>query len=125
VYSKQIHLQAREKVLPMPRRKNKWLEKEKEPVAAMSAVVSMPAPASASRSVPVCIIPRLLTVLDASKYLSTTTWQIDELVRNNIVPSFILGQRRVIDRLELDRFVDRRAAAFVYAGILHLERPET
>jgi hypothetical protein len=81
----------------------------------------MPAPASASRSVPVCIIPRLLTVLDASKYLSTTTWQIDELVRNNIVPSFILGQRRVIDRLELDRFVDRRAAAFVYAGILHLK----
>ena len=94
----------------MPRRKNKWLEKDKERIAAISAVVSMPAPASAARSVPVCIIPRLLTILDASKYLSTTTWQIEELVRNNIVPSFILGQRRVIDRLELDRFVDRRAA---------------
>jgi hypothetical protein len=94
----------------MPRRKNKWLEKDKERIAAISAVVSMPAPASAVRSVPVCIIPRLLTILDASKYLSTTTWQIEELVRNNTVPSFILGQRRVIDRLELDRFVDRRAA---------------
>src|SRR6266850_4351038 len=26
---------------------------------------------------------------------SATTWQIEELVRNDIVPSFILGQRRV------------------------------
>jgi hypothetical protein len=77
---------------------------------AVPAVVSMSAPASAAGSVPVCIIPRLLTILDASKYLSATTWQIEELVRNNIVPSFILGQRRVIDRLELDPFVDRRAA---------------
>ena len=83
---------------------------KKGPSIAVPAVVSMPAPASSARSVPVCIIPRLLTILDASKYLSTTTWQIEELVRNNIVPSFILGQRRVIDRLELDRFVDDRAA---------------
>ena len=71
-------------------------------------VVSMPAPASTERSVPVCIIPRTMTILDASKYLSTTTWQIEELLRKNIVPSFILGQRRVIDRLDLDRFVDQR-----------------
>jgi hypothetical protein len=73
-------------------------------------VVSMPAPASTERSVPVCIIPRTMTILDASKYLSTTTWQIEELLRKNIVPSFILGQRRVIDRLDLDRFVDQRKA---------------
>ena len=73
-------------------------------------VVSMPAPASTERSVPVCIIPRTMTILDASKYLSTTTWQIEELLRKNVVPSFILGQRRVIDRLDLDRFVDQKKA---------------
>jgi len=49
-----------------------------------------------------------MTILDASKYLSTTTWQIEELLRKNVVPSFILGQRRVIDRLDLDRFVDQK-----------------
>ena len=73
-------------------------------------VVSTIAPVSTERSVPVCIIPRTMTILDASKYLSTTTWQIEELLRKNVVPSFILGQRRVIDRLDLDRFVDQRKA---------------
>jgi len=83
---------------------------QKTRTVAPVAVVSMPAPASTERSVPVCIIPRLLTILDASKYLSTTTWQIEELLRNNVIPSFILGQRRVIDRLDLDRFVDQKKA---------------
>jgi hypothetical protein len=61
---------------------------------------------SASR--PVFVVPRLLRVQDAAKYLSTTTWQIETLLRDKIVPSFVLGKRRVVDRLELDRYVERR-----------------
>ena len=32
------------------------------------------------------------------------------LLRDNVIPSFILGKRRVVDRLELDRYVERRNA---------------
>lgn len=32
------------------------------------------------------------------------------LLREKIIPSFVLGKRRVVDRLELDRYVERRNA---------------
>jgi len=63
-----------------------------------------------SSSVPVFVIPRLLRVQDAAKYLSATTWQIETLLREKKIPSFVLGKRRVVDRLELDRYVERRIA---------------
>jgi hypothetical protein len=31
-------------------------------------------------------------------------------LREKIIPSFVLGKRRVVDRLELDRYVERRNA---------------
>ena len=32
----------------------------------------------------------------------------ETLLREEIIPSFVLGKRRVVDRLELDRYVERR-----------------
>ena len=55
-----------------------------------------------SMSLPVFVFPRLLRIQDAAKYLSATIWQIETLLRENVIPSFVLGKRRVVDRLELD-----------------------
>ena len=63
---------------------------------------------SASR--PVFVVPRLLRIQDAAKYLSATTWQIETLLREKKILSFVLGKRRVVDRLELDRYVECRNA---------------
>lgn len=63
-----------------------------------------------SIALPVVVVPRLLRIQDAAKYLSATTWQIEMLLKDNVIPSFILGKRRVVDRLELDRYVERRNA---------------
>jgi excisionase family DNA binding protein len=59
-------------------------------------------------SLPAILVPRLLRIQDAAKYLSATTWQVETLLRENIIPSFVLGERRVVNRLELDRYVDLR-----------------
>jgi excisionase family DNA binding protein len=61
-------------------------------------------------ALPTFVVPRLLRIQDAAKYLSATTWQIETLLREKTVPSFVLGKRRVVDRLELDRYVARRNA---------------
>ena len=59
---------------------------------------------------PAIVVPRLMRIQDAAKYLSATTWQVETLLRGKIIPSFVLGKRRVVDRLELDRYVERRNA---------------
>ena len=59
-------------------------------------------------SLPAIVVPRLMRIQDAAKYLSATTWQVETLLREKIIPSFVLGKRRVVDRLELDRYVERR-----------------
>jgi excisionase family DNA binding protein len=61
-------------------------------------------------SLPAIVVPRLMRIPDAAKYLSATTWQVETLLREKIIPSFVLGKRRVVDRLELDRYVERRNA---------------
>jgi len=63
-----------------------------------------------SASLPTLIVPRLLRIQDAAKYLSATTWQIETLLREKTIQSFVLGKRRVVDRLELDRYAERRNA---------------
>jgi excisionase family DNA binding protein len=56
------------------------------------------------------VVPRLLRIADAAKYLSATTWQIETLLREKTIPSFVIGKRRVVDRFELDRYVESRNA---------------
>lgn len=59
---------------------------------------------------PVIIIPRVLKIPDAARYLSATTWFVEELLRRGQVPSFIQGKDRVVDCRELDKYVERRNA---------------
>jgi excisionase family DNA binding protein len=61
-------------------------------------------------ALPAIVVPRLMRIQDAAKYLNATTWQVETLLREKIIPSFVLGKRRVVDRLELDRYVERRSA---------------
>src|ERR1700761_9093881 len=59
---------------------------------------------------PAFVMLRLLRIEDAAKYLSATTWQMEKLLRERIIPLFVLGKRRVVDRLEPDRYVEHRNA---------------
>jgi excisionase family DNA binding protein len=79
----------------------------KEEVNAPSVILKK---AEGAAALPTVIVPRLLRIPEAARYLSATTWQIETLLRENVIPSFILGKRRVVDRLELDRYVERRNA---------------
>jgi excisionase family DNA binding protein len=63
-----------------------------------------------STPLPAFVVPRLLRIQDAARYLSATTWQVETLLREKTIPSLVLGKRRVIDRSELDRYVERRNA---------------
>jgi excisionase family DNA binding protein len=69
-----------------------------------------PSQEGSAASLPALIIPRLLRIRDAAKYLSATEWQMETLVREGTIPFFVLGRRRVIDRLELDRYAEHRNA---------------
>jgi len=62
-----------------------------------------------SGSLPAIVVPRLMGIQDAAKYLSATTWQVETLLRER---SFlvVLGKRSLVDRLELDRYKERRNA---------------
>jgi hypothetical protein len=61
-------------------------------------------------AISVVIVPRVLKIPDAARYLSATTWRVEELLRSGEIPSFIQGKERVVDRPELDKYVDRRNA---------------
>jgi len=63
-----------------------------------------------SASPPAFVVPRLLRIQDAAKYLSASIWQVETLLREKTIPSFALAKRRVVDRLELDQYVERRNA---------------
>jgi excisionase family DNA binding protein len=54
------------------------------------------------------IIPRVLWIPDAANYIGATNWRVETMVRENEILSYMEGKRRVIDRLELDKYVDRR-----------------
>jgi len=71
-------------------------------------IAVLPVNEDANGSLPAIVMPRLMRIQDAAKYLSATTWQVETLLREKIIPSFVLGKRRVVDRLELDRYVERR-----------------
>lgn len=50
--------------------------------------------------------PRLLRIEDAAEYLSASVWFVRSLIWNDKIPFLHLGQRFVIDKADLDRFVD-------------------
>jgi len=78
--------------------------------AKIKYVAILPIQHEANGVLPAFVVPRLLRIVDAARYLSATTWQVETLLREKIIPSFVLGKRRVVDRLELDRYVENRNA---------------
>ena len=55
-----------------------------------------------------CSEPRLLTIKAAAQYLSVTVWFIRGLVYGKEVPALKLGNRWVIDKADLDAYVEKR-----------------
>jgi hypothetical protein len=74
-------------------------------------IASLPVAEDPGGSLPAIVVPRLMRIQDAAKYLSATTWQVETLLREKPISSFVLGKRRVVDLLELDRYVERRTAS--------------
>jgi excisionase family DNA binding protein len=52
--------------------------------------------------------PRLLTIKDAASYLSCAVWAIRELIWKREIPFVKIGRRYLIDRTDLDQFIDQR-----------------
>ncbi len=52
--------------------------------------------------------PRLLTVPAAAAYLSCAVWAVRVLLWKKEIPFIRLGKRFLIDRADLDDFVERR-----------------
>ena len=80
--------------------------------ARQSFIVGEP-PVNPSASLPALIIPRLLRIQDAARYLSATTWFIETLIREKRIPSMILGKRRVLDVYDLDAWIEKQKAQSV------------
>jgi len=74
--------------------------------SALVVPVSTPAPGTPS----VSLIPRLLTVKQASAYSGATVWAIRQLYWAKDVLGFIAGRRLLISRESLDAWIDRRLA---------------
>jgi len=52
--------------------------------------------------------PRLLRLKEAAAYLGTTEGAVRRLVRRRDAPFLIIGHRYLIDRLDLDRYVEKK-----------------
>jgi excisionase family DNA binding protein len=54
------------------------------------------------------ITPRLLTLPQAAAYCSCALWQIRQLVWAKEIPHIKMGKRFVVDRGDLDGWIDRQ-----------------
>jgi excisionase family DNA binding protein len=52
------------------------------------------------------VSPRLYRLPDAAKYLSTSVWEIRKRIRDGDLPKIKLGKRFLLDRRDLDAFVE-------------------
>jgi len=55
--------------------------------------------------------PRLLTIRAAAQYLSATVWAVRTLLWQQEIRHTQIGRRILIDRADLDAFVNQRLAA--------------
>jgi excisionase family DNA binding protein len=72
-----------------------------------ASTTSTPSPGSL---LPAIVVPRLLRIQDAARYLSATTWFVETLIREKKIPSLVVGKRRVLDVLDLDAWVENEKA---------------
>jgi excisionase family DNA binding protein len=61
-------------------------------------------------------IPRLLPIKDAAKYLGATVWHVRSMVWARQIPHARLGKRIVIDRADLDCYVERIKVGASWSG---------
>jgi excisionase family DNA binding protein len=54
------------------------------------------------------MIPRLLRIQDVARYLGSTSWFVEELIRNKKIKFLIVGKRRVIDVVDLDSWIEEQ-----------------
>lgn len=52
--------------------------------------------------------PRLLTLPQAAAYMNCALWQVRQLCWAKQIPHIKMGKRFVVDRGDLDRWIDRR-----------------
>jgi len=57
-------------------------------------------------SEPLAITPRLLTIPQTARYLSSTVWAIRQLQWSRAVPFIKLGARILFDINDLNKFID-------------------
>jgi hypothetical protein len=55
------------------------------------------------------IAPRRLRIPDAAKYIASTNWFMETLLREGDIPYHWSGKYKVVDVKELDAYVDRQA----------------
>jgi excisionase family DNA binding protein len=53
------------------------------------------------------ITPRLLTLPQAAAYMNCALWQVRQLVWRKDIPHIKMGKRFVVDRGDLDAWIDR------------------
>lgn len=56
----------------------------------------------------VSIAPRLVTIKQAAAYCSCSVWAIRDVIWSRELPACKIGKRYLIDRGDLDRFIDAR-----------------
>jgi excisionase family DNA binding protein len=54
------------------------------------------------------VVPRLFTIKQAAQYLSCAVWQVRTLCWAKEIPHIKLGKKFLIDKDDLDSFIDRR-----------------
>jgi excisionase family DNA binding protein len=65
-----------------------------------SPVVTLPAPHDISG-------PRLLNIKAAASYLGAHAWAVRQMVRSRQLPHVKIGHGYLIDKLDLDRYIER------------------
>jgi excisionase family DNA binding protein len=62
------------------------------------------------------ITPRLLTIKQAAGYLSATVWAVRELLWSDTISHVVIGRRHLVDRGDLDRYIDKELSNCVQQG---------
>jgi len=51
--------------------------------------------------------PRLLSLKDAAVYLGAHLWAVQQMVRGRELPYVQIGRKHLVDRVDLDKFIER------------------
>jgi excisionase family DNA binding protein len=78
------------------------------PVKRRSFLASSVPPAALPE---VSLSPRLLPIPKCAEYLSCSTWTVRDLIRRNELRKIRLGKKFLIDRADLNEFIERQKAA--------------